>query len=390
MNLMTFVLGVVVASGKTVSADGLQGLMHAWNPLQVMKFFLCGMLFACAQAMVFMAFALHVPASIVTILGFVYTPISAVGKRCIMKKTTIWLQWIALSIVTLASMTFGFLQSVAPAKGAQAVSSLGLLCVIASAALSAFASLTMEKFLKDEKDPFYMQKIALDLCSVCASVFLLPLSGFISRRPQDAFWRERPLGGCEDDQCWGHVGSNTTCANPDCNCECGSGLFVAWDSWWVILTLVVITGKAWFKGEVTKRTSTLEVAVAESFAPLLIYFVGEPLVFGRSLCDWALNTVVFIAPLSALVFNAAAAELEKVIKDMKAAGLKSADDGDDDGGQLCPLEHFLENLKEDDDSDSSFASSQDSEEGPALKTTSFLASTDPTSAPSNTSRKMTW
>mmetsp|Transcript_91984 Transcript_91984/g.182735 ORF Transcript_91984/g.182735 Transcript_91984/m.182735 type:complete len:699 (+) Transcript_91984:39-2135(+) len=363
MNLMTFVLGVAVASAKTLSADGLGGLMHAWNPLQVMKFLLCGILFACSQAMVFMAFALHVPASIVTILGFVYTPISAVGKFCVMKKTTIWLQWIALSIVTLASMTFGFLQSVAPSKGAQAVSSLGLLCVIGSATLSAFASLTMEKFLKDEHDPFYMQKIALDLCSCLASIFLLPLSGFISHRPQDAFWRDRPLTGCEDDQCWGHVGSNTTCANPDCSCECGSGLFVAWDSWWVIITLGVITLKAWFKGEVTKRTSTLEVAVAESFGPLLIYFVGEPLVFGQSLNDWALNTVVFIAPLSALVFNAAAFELEKVIQDMKAAGLKSSHHGEDDGGQLCPLEHFLENLKEDDDSDSSLGSSQDSELG---------------------------
>jgi len=322
---------------------------------------LCGILFACSQAMVFMAFALHVPASIVTILGFVYTPISAVGKRCIMKKTTIWLQWVALTVVTLASMTFGFLQSVAPSKGADAVSSLGLLCVIGSATLSAFASLTMEKFLKDEHDPFYMQKIALDLCSVCASIVLLPLSGLISRRPQDAYWRDRPLGGCEDNQCWGHVGSNTTCASDNCTCQCGSGLFVAWDSWWVIIALAVITLKSWFKGEVTKRTSTLEVAVAESFGPLLIYFVGEPLMFGRSLCDWALNTVVFIAPLSAIVFSAAAAELDNVIKDMKSAGLKSAADGDDDGGQLCPLEHFLENLKEDDDSDSSFASSQDSE-----------------------------
>jgi len=78
-------------------------------------------------------------------------------------------------------------------------------------------------------------------------------------------------------------------------------------------TLLLITARGWLKGEVTKSTSTLEVAIAESFAPILIYFVGNPLVMYlmgetgiiASLSDWALNCVVFITPLSAMVFDVA-------------------------------------------------------------------------------------
>merc|ERR1712039_19036 len=82
----------------------------------------------------------------------------------------------------------------------------------------------------------------------------------------------------------------------------------------------VITARVWLKGEVTKNTSTLEVAIAESFAPILIYFVGQPLVMYLSgepdvlatLGDWALNCVVFISPLGAMVFDVAESKMQRV------------------------------------------------------------------------------
>jgi len=241
-------------------------------------------------------------------------------------------------------MTFGFLQNVAPAHGADPVGLPGLVCVIVSATLAAFGSLAMEKFLKDEHDSFYVQKVSLDVGSVLTSVVLLPLSGAMSERPRDAFWRERPLGECLDDGCWGEVGSGRTCDDEACGCKCGAGLFVAWDSGLVWLTLLIVIARGWFKGEVTKRTSTLEVAIAESFAPLLIYFVGEPLLFAKSLGDWALNAVVFIAPLSAVVFTVSNEEQRAIIRHLKASQRYRADSNGDEEQKLCPLEALLEDL----------------------------------------------
>jgi hypothetical protein len=283
------------------------------------------------------------------VLGFVYTPISALGKRCVLGKVTMWLQWVALLITTVASMTFGFLQNVAPAHGADPVGMPGLMCVIASATLAAFGSLFMERFLKDEHDSFYVQKISLDLGSVLTSLALLPLSGLMSERPRDAFWRDRPLGECLDEDCWGEVGSDQTCAAKACNCICGSGLFVAWDSYLVWLTLLIVIARGWFKGQVTKMTSTLEVAIAESFGPLLIYFVGEPILFGKMLNDWALNSVVFIAPLSAVVFSVSDEQQKSVLQKLKSdvkrygAGVDGLEE-DEDQQRLCPLEDFLADL----------------------------------------------
>ncbi|CAK0799115.1 unnamed protein product, partial [Prorocentrum cordatum] len=126
------------------------------------------------------------------------------------------------------------------------------------------------------------------------------------------------------------VGSGRTCADGACSCECGAGLFVAWDSCLVWLTLFIVIARGWFKGEVTKRTSTLEVAIAESFGPLLIYFVGEPILFMKNLNDWALNAVVFIAPLSAVVFTVSEQEQKHIIRQLRAEQrLRTESDGDE-------------------------------------------------------------
>merc|ERR1712048_1397027 len=104
-----------------------------------------------------------------------------------------------------------------------------------------------------------------------------------------------------------------------------------------------------------------EVAIAESFGPLLIYFVGEPILFGKSLGDWALNFVVFIAPLSAVVFNVAELELGKVIQGLMSERRRNKSHHEEDGGQFCPLEAFLENLKEEDSESSSQEEVQEEE-----------------------------
>jgi len=220
---------------------------------------------------------------------------------------------------------------------------MGLWFVIISATLAASGSLVMEKMLQGEvRQPFYIQKVALDFGSIVTSVAMLFIHGHLSERPMDAFWRDRPLGICNDANCWGKVGDiDKTCGGQFCSCPCGSGIFVNWGSPLVWLTLTIITARGWMKGEVTKRTSTLEVAIAESFAPILIFFVGQPLtlylqsrgdIFG-SLHDWALNCIVWITPLSAMVFDVAENKV-RLVMDFIGPGQDAA-------GQCCPLHSLL-------------------------------------------------
>lgn len=321
MNLMTFLFGVTLASFMTLMFYGKDGLRQAWDVHQIFQYLPIGILFGFSSAMLYVAYAHHVTASIVTVLGFIYMPVAALGKRIVLKQSTSWLQWVALTIITVASMTFGFLQAVAPSQRANEIQVVGLWFVIISATLAASASLVMEKMLGSTQQPFYIQKVGLDMGSIFTSVAMLFVHGWLSERPQDAFWRDRPLGQCNNEHCWGvRTDPYNNCAALACDCDCGSGVFVNWDSWLVWLTLCVITARQWFKGVVTKTTSTLEVAIAEAFTPIIIYFAGQPLVMCMegmpgvmaSLSNWALNCVVFITPLSAIVFTVAESKMRHV------------------------------------------------------------------------------
>merc|ERR1712039_722721 len=80
---------------------------------------------------------------------------------------------------------------------------LGMLLNVASAIVSAIASLVCERLLKEEDLPFHIQKVRLDLGSVITSVALLFFIGSVSARPQDAFWKNRPLDTrCDSAPCW--------------------------------------------------------------------------------------------------------------------------------------------------------------------------------------------
>merc|ERR1711879_555132 len=111
---------------------------------------------------------------------------------------------------------------------------LAMLLVVASACASVLASLAAEKVLKEEGLPFHVQKVSLDLGSAVATLILLPIIGLISTRPQDAYWKYRPLDArCSDSSCW-EQSSSGYCANSACSCDCNEGVFVAWNDWMVI------------------------------------------------------------------------------------------------------------------------------------------------------------
>jgi len=320
MPLSTYLGGILMASILTVN-DGLQstsslapleGLKLSFNPGRILAFLPCACFFALASTLTSMAYAVGISPALATVLGYVYMPASAVASSIVFGKTYLWLEWLGLIMLTASSALFGFLQNFFSSGGVDgegsSIISMGL--VVTSAIASVFGSLVAEKVLKAEQLPFAIQKCRLDVGSTFGTLLLLPIIGLVSSRSQDAFWKMRPLSKqCSDPLCWSSGG----CA-ANCSCECGSGLFVAWDSWLVWLALTVNVTQSWLVGKIIKKFSTVMRAIVQSSSILVIYFIGDPLLNPNYTSNLSLTFVAFLVPLSTATFMVAVSEMEKVME----------------------------------------------------------------------------
>jgi len=324
MGLVCYVCGVLVASGLTFYTHRFEGLKRAFHWRKILHCLPAAFLFALATALGNLAFANGITSSLYVVLGKFYTPVAALGARWIMGKFYMWLEWFALVILTLSSVAFGYLKSfdVTDAHGVPKDEPIaGMMLVLASAATSAFGSLVTEKILKGEQVPFHLQKVCLDIGSILSSFVLLPVIGVIATRPQDIPWARRPTSyeTCPwDSVCWQKPHGNHSCFNPDCTCSCEVGIFagwdLGWDSWVLVLAVLVNTTQGWLVGKVTQRFSVVHRAIADSFSLLTIYFLGDPLFNHTSLSNVSLNLVAFIVPLSTATFSVATSEMQRVFQ----------------------------------------------------------------------------
>jgi TM2 domain-containing membrane protein YozV len=315
--LSTYIGGVAIATILTVSISTedrytrLQNLQRAYSWRHILRCFPCACLFASAQTLQVLAYTQGISAALSTALGYVYMPIAALFSRWFVDKFYMWLEWFTLLMLTCASAVFGLIQSVDPSTS-HSSSGVAMLLVLSSASTSVLAGLYSEKILKQaEQLPFHMQKVGLDFGSAVATLLLLPVIGGLSTRPQDAFWKERPLSTCSDSRCFPQTA--TTCnGHSDCSCVCMSGLYVDWGNFLVSVALLVNITQAWLTGIVIKQFSTVLRAIAQSSTLLAIYFVGSPLVTGAWKLDVPSTLIAFIIPMSTATFMCAKTEIEKV------------------------------------------------------------------------------
>jgi len=322
MVLACYAGGIAVASMLIVVSGpscGLGGLRQAYSPRRILRYLPCGILFALASTLLAAAYALGISPALSTALGYLYIPVAALASRFVLGRFYMWLEWLALVVLTFACAAFGFLQNFFSTHGSQGSNEhgsplLAMLLVVASAVASVMASLVAERVLQAEDHlPFRVQKVCLDIGSLVATLALLPLIGAISNRPQDAFWKTRPIDAqCPSEACW-KKSSAGYCSDPQCTCACSNAFWVAWGNWAVILALVVNVLQGWLTGVVIKQFSTVLRAIAQGTTLLAIYFVGDPLLNGSSVHNLTLTLVAFIVPLSTALFNTAVSELEKVM-----------------------------------------------------------------------------
>eukprot|EP00435_Cladocopium_sp_Y103_P068596 s1331_g31.t2 len=319
MGLVCYVVGMVIATLLTAYYDGLEGLRRAWSPRKILHCLPAAFLFALATTLGNLGFAMGISPALYLVLGKFYTPVAAFCARWIMGKYYMPLEWLSLIILTLSSAAFGYLQVYnIGSKGPTPAPISAMAMVLGSAAVSALASLVTEKILKGERDAFHVQKVRLDCGSILSSLILIPVIGLIATRPQDVPWAVRPESyeTCPADSvCW-DLGAGT-CSNSDCNCPCTSGIFAGWDTWLIFMAVFVNTTQGWLVGKVTHAFSVVHRAIADSFSLLAIYFLGDPLLNGKSLDNSTLNLVAMIVPLSTATFTVATAEMRKAFEAQK-------------------------------------------------------------------------
>lgn len=315
---------LILSNAMTYHSFGTEGLKMAWEPREVMRYMVIAALFAVSRFLNTMAFAFGTPAAAKDAASKIYIPASVIFSSCLLDKRFIWLEWLTLSILTLASALFAMVSTVTD-DGTQAGSMLGIGCAMVAGVVGAFNCLLMEKFMKDESAPYVVQKVRTDFGIVVFSTFFLFVQGWIGEWlhfPNMAFWEPRPLSGecvqsgfCDANGTYS-FNANVTQEVLAFDCGCGSGLFVGWGSTWVVYGCTLSSvAFSHFSGLVVKQFSSIMRCIGDGMNLFVIYFILEPIVdqAGFPPGSLAQTSMVLIIPLSSAAFSVAANEMKKVV-----------------------------------------------------------------------------
>ena len=179
-----------------MSCRGLEGLKQAFDPKNLPKFLLLGFLQSVVGALAGLSMGLGINSSLYVAMGKIYTPLSLVLGRWILKRKYLWIEWLSVTALFDASITLAFMDAaVAGSKAGKTSSVAAILCVAASASVACIYSVIMEVALQKTTTPFIVNKIRLDFGAFLWSIAFLPVMGYLGvqgGRPDLAFWVYRP------------------------------------------------------------------------------------------------------------------------------------------------------------------------------------------------------
>ncbi|CAE7485634.1 unnamed protein product [Symbiodinium sp. CCMP2456] len=266
MSFLSFLVGLIFASLMTWYAHGLgcsrqsdeesavekpeKGLLQAWNFRKILEYSGSSVLQAATMCLSNMAFAFGLSPAMSAVLGKVYTPVLAVGERLILKKRRKTIEWFAVTILTLGTFAFLYLQIYDYEEGlAKAMSnSFPLILCILGACTAAIQALVSQGIYEANRDvDFYMNKVRFDAGSAAFILVAVPLLSLTASRGKDLLWLPRAVNAdCDVSQCWPKVPSLAnggsihwpwsmeesmmTCTPEACtgSCACQTGLFAGW------------------------------------------------------------------------------------------------------------------------------------------------------------------
>ncbi|CAJ1394558.1 unnamed protein product [Effrenium voratum] len=328
--------GMGLASALTLNIYGLKGLREALDPRTLNKFLLLGLMQSVVGALAGLAMGLGINSSLYVAMGKIYTPLSLVLGRLILHRRYLWIEWLSVVVLFVASITLAFLDSsIATHSAGRKSSAVAILSTAGSASMACIYSVIMEIALQNTTTPFLVNKIRLDFGAFLWGIAFLPVMGFLGvsgGRPDLAFWVYRPnnywdcvdIGSCDDAGLF--VATNATAAQAN-DCFCGKGVFLGWSSWVVYAALGAGVLYGWLTGKIIEHFSTVMRSVLDGFPIMLLQFCISPLASRIPLDDfeakypsplpfinrdWAKDLMTIVNPISAITYIEAAAQVKKV------------------------------------------------------------------------------
>eukprot|EP00931_Biecheleriopsis_adriatica_P024805 TRINITY_DN15364_c0_g1_i2.p1 TRINITY_DN15364_c0_g1~~TRINITY_DN15364_c0_g1_i2.p1 ORF type:complete len:480 (-),score=58.75 TRINITY_DN15364_c0_g1_i2:193-1632(-) len=342
--------GMCLAIILTASQFGFAKVKEAFDPCVILRFLGLGFLQAVVSALSSLSYALHISSTLFVAVGKIYTPMSLILGRLIMKKHFLWIEWLSVAILFDASITLAALDFAVPGVGSSQEANLpSILCAAASASTSCLYSVMVEISLKGDDTPYVVNKIRLDFGALLWGIAFLPLMGFLGvfgGRSDLAYWVYRPnpywtcskMGHCSDTGDF--VLGNVTMSAPEC--VCGNGVFLGWGNWVVYSALGVGVIYSWLTGRVIQEFSTVMRAVLDGFPIVLLWFFVTPSISRIPLQafkeayyrgpiaylspDWSTNLITLLNPVSALSYIQTASQVREVaeMKDRGRSAISSS------------------------------------------------------------------
>jgi len=331
--------GLSFAHVLTLQAYGMKGLMEAWNPRSLPKFLLLGLMQSVVGALAGMSMGLGMDSSLYVAMGKIYTPLSLVLGRIILKRRYLWIEWLSVMVLFVASISLAFMDSsIAGNKTVRPSSVAAILCCAASASMACVYSVTMELALQQKNTPYVINKIRLDFGAFLWSISFLPVMGYLGikgHRPDLAYWYYRPsdywtcikLGSCDQDLGIFLLNNGTSTADA-ASCYCDHGIFLGWGTWLPYAALATGVIYSWLTGKVIANFGTVMRSVLDGFPIVLLWFFISPLASRIPLAAfqavyykgpwpfinraWGKDLMTIVNPVSAITYIEAAAQVRHV------------------------------------------------------------------------------
>jgi len=366
LTMMSFVGGLTYSSVMTYKAHGWdgttreeswthsagQGLKQALSLNKLLEFGSASFLFAASQVFINMAYSSKgANPSLISVVGTLYVPVLAIINRA-MGRRILWVEWLAIIILFLATVAFGWLQSYDPEKGMVLSTTEPIVLTICSSVCAALRDLLQNKLYNKNKDAdFMMNMVRFQAGGFFFTACLLPILSITASRPKDIIWLSRPvLHDCGSNFTWNcfnneavyehhlnfpwKLGELGTCSETfgggcDGDCACDSGVFLGWQgAYGVYIFLFISIFFGWIVGQVIahKQGGAMYKAQLDGIALTLVYWVGDPtkkwmksnVPFSVSLGDVCLNVVSLIVPLAALTSEYAKNETKQYLEERVA------------------------------------------------------------------------
>lgn len=359
--------GMSMALFLTWTSMGFSRVKEAFELKTMPKFLVLGLMQSITGALAGMSMGLGINSSLYVAMGKIYTPLSLILGRLVMKRRYIWIEWMSVTILFDASITLAMLDTALPTGKSKGSSLAAIFCVAASASVACLYSIMMEVMLQGSDTPFLVNKIRLDFGAFLWGIAFLPLMGILGEwggRPDLAYWVYRPdpywhctgIGSC-DQETGSFLLKNATAAAASAGltagqeCVCGNGVLLGWGGWIVYAALAVGVLYGWLTGKVIQNFSTVMRSVFDGFPIVLLWFFITPTASRIPLApfqaayfrgpvsyindDWAKDLMTLVNPVSAINYIAAAAQVKKVTElshSIEAEVMVGNDEGPEEDG----------------------------------------------------------